>query len=82
MAAYSSRKYWWELNLAVEPKMAIARILADLNLAVRYGIAICIYMRVGNFGGYNIDHQTAKSNSPPKFPAIRYIIDSPRSLLH
>ena len=37
-----SRKYWWELNLAVEPKIAIARILADLNLVVRYGIAICI----------------------------------------
>jgi hypothetical protein len=38
-----SRKYWRELNLAVEPKIAIARILADLNLAVRYGIAIRIY---------------------------------------
>ena len=38
------RKYWRELNLAVEPKIAIARILADLNLAVRYGIAICIYV--------------------------------------
>ena len=31
------------LNLAVEPKIAIERILADLNLAVRYGIAIRIY---------------------------------------
>ena len=38
-----SRKYWRELNLAVEPKIAIARILADLNLAVRYGIAIRIH---------------------------------------
>ena len=38
-----SRKYWWELNLAVEPKIAIARILADLNLAVRYRIAIRIH---------------------------------------
>ena len=38
-----SRKYWRELNLVVEPKIAIARILADLNLVVRYGIAICIY---------------------------------------
>ena len=38
-----SRKYWRELNLAVEPKIAITRILADLNLAVRYGIAIHIY---------------------------------------
>ena len=32
-----SRKYWRELKLAVEPKIAIIRIL---NLAVRYGIAI------------------------------------------
>ena len=31
------------LNLAVEPKIAIKRILADLNLAVRYGIAIRTY---------------------------------------
>ena len=39
-----SRKYWQELNLAVEPKIAIIRILADLNLAVWYGIAIRIYV--------------------------------------
>ena len=38
-----SQKYWRELNLAVEPKIAITRILADLNLAVQYGIAIRIY---------------------------------------
>ena len=32
-------------SLAVEPKIAIGRIiLADLNLAVRYGIAVCIYV--------------------------------------
>ena len=37
-----SRKYWWELNFAVEPKITIVRILADLNLAVTYGIAIRI----------------------------------------
>ena len=36
----------------VEPKIAIARILADLNLAVRYRMAIRIHnMQVGNFGG-------------------------------
>ena len=35
-----SQKYWWELNLAVEPKIAIARILEDLNLVVQYQIAI------------------------------------------
>ena len=68
----SSRKYWRELNLAVEPKIATARILVDLNLAVRYRIAIRIYASrkfwwIFNFGGYNIDRQTAKFNSPPNF---------------
>ena len=28
------RKYWRELNLAVKPIIAIARILAGLNLAI------------------------------------------------
>ena len=32
--------YWQKLNLAMEPKIAIARILADLNLTVRYGISV------------------------------------------
>ena len=41
-----SRKYWRELNWAVEPKIAIARILADVNSAVQYRIAIHIYMYV------------------------------------
>ena len=36
----------------VSPKFAISRILADLNLVVQYGIAIRIYMRVENFGGF------------------------------
>ena len=39
-----SWKYWRELNLALEPKIAIARILVDLNWAAQYRIAICIYM--------------------------------------
>ena len=69
--------------MAVEPKIAIARILANLNLAVRYGIAIrisliLINMRVGNFGGFFnlavVDCQIAKFNSPPNFPAIRYTL--------
>ena len=38
-----SWKYWQALNLAVEPKIAIVRILTDLNLVVWYGIAIRIY---------------------------------------
>ena len=74
-----SRKYWRALNLAVEPKIAIERILADLNLAVRYGIAIRIYAsrkfwRTSGSGlaVVIIDRQTAKFNSPPNFPAIRY----------
>ena len=33
-----SQKYWQELNLIVEPKIATARILADINLAVWYEI--------------------------------------------
>ena len=37
-----SRKYWWELNSAVGSQIAITNVLADLNLAVRYGIAIHI----------------------------------------
>ena len=37
-----SWKYWWELNLAVGSQMAIAKALANFNLAVWYGIAIRI----------------------------------------
>ena len=29
-----SGKYWRELNLAVEPQITIAKVLADLNLAM------------------------------------------------
>ena len=32
-----SRKYWRELNLTVGSQMAIAKVLADSNLAVRSG---------------------------------------------
>ena len=41
-----SLKYWRELNLAVEPNITITgtRILAGLNLAVRYRITIRIYV--------------------------------------
>ena len=37
------RKYWRELNLAVGSEIAVANVLVDLNLAVQYRIAICIY---------------------------------------
>ena len=63
--------------MAVEPKTAIKRILADLNLAVRYGIAIRIYASRKFLADFNlavviIDRQTAKFNSLPNFPARRY----------
>ena len=29
-----SLNYWWELNLVVEPKIAITTVLVDFNLAV------------------------------------------------
>ena len=60
------RKYWRALNLAVESKIAIARILADLSLAVQYGITIHIlyvsrkFWRIFNLAVVNIDCQTAK----------------------
>ena len=44
MCILYSQKYWRELNLVVEPQIAIAKIFADLNLVVQYGIAICIYV--------------------------------------
>ena len=39
-----SRKYWQELNLAIGLQMAIAKVLADFNLAVWYEITIRIYV--------------------------------------
>ena len=61
-----SWKYWRELNLAVEPKIAITRILADLNLVVRYGIAIRIYVsrKLWRILIWRLYYR------PPNFPAI------------
>ena len=42
-----SQKYWRELDLTIEPKIAIVRrILVDLDLVVWYGIAIRIILYV------------------------------------
>ena len=60
-----SRKYWRELNLAVGSQIAILNVLADLNLAVRYGIVDF------NLAVAQAVRQTAKFNSPPNFLAIR-----------
>ena len=81
-----SRKYWWELNLAFGSQIAIAKVLVDLNLVVWYGIAIRIYASkkfwlILNLAVSRADRQTAKFNSPPNFPAIRYInLNCPHSL--
>jgi hypothetical protein len=79
-----SRKYWRELNLAVEPKIAITRILADLSLAVRYGIAIRIYVsrKFGefSFGGCNIDRQTTKFNRLSKQRCLQRL--NPKTIHH
>ena len=58
-----SRKYWRELNLAVEPKISIARIIADLILAVLYGIAIHICDRIWENPPYGIRARFAQCAS-------------------
>ena len=40
----SNWKYWQELNLVVVSQNVISTILADLNLVVRYRIAVCVYV--------------------------------------
>ena len=49
-----SRKYWRELNLVVEPKIAIARILADLSMVVWYGIATRMYVSRKLLADFNL----------------------------
>ena len=49
-----SWKYWWELNLVVGSKSTLQiKVLADLNMAVWYGIAICIHVRK-NLADFNL----------------------------
>ena len=49
-----SWKYWRELNLAVGSQIAIANILVDLNLVVRYGIAIHMYVSKNFLVDFNL----------------------------
>ena len=68
-----SRKYWQQLNLAVGPKIAIAKILADLNFSVRdRHMYVCKQETLADFNLVvaKADRQTTKFNSPPNFPAI------------
>ena len=76
-----SRKYWRELNSADWPQLALTLNLVDFNLAdSTAGIrcAQCQYLILADFNlavGVSIC-QTAKLNSSPNFPAIRYAIRS------
>ena len=65
-----SRKNWQSLNLVVLPQTTFLTLLADLYLAVWYGIAICTCTRK-KLADFNlaVERHTAK---PPNFPAIRY----------
>ena len=56
--------------------MMFLTLLADLNLAVWYGIAICTCARKKKLADFNlaVERHTAKFNSPPNFRAIRYYI--------
>ena len=63
-----SQKYWWELYLAVGSQIATAKVLVDLNLAIRYRITIRIYASKKFWADFNLavahaDRQTAKFNS-------------------
>ena len=65
--------------MAVGSQIAVANVLADLNLAVRYGIAIHIYVskKFWQILIWWLLMHTAKPpnfNSPPKFLAIWYIL--------
>ena len=66
-------KYWWNLNLAI----------CNCEAKFHYVILACGYaihmirpsrnLAEIKFGGAVSDRQTAKLNSSPNFPAIRYI---------
>ena len=63
----------------VEPKIAIATVLADLIWQFGKGLpyvyyASMKYWRIFNLAVAKVDHQTTKFNSPPNFLAIRYSI--------
>ena len=68
-----SRKYWRELDLAVGPKRAIAKMLADLNSAVQYKINIRIKYdtQVRKFYNLAVVKADCQVNSPPNFQAVR-----------
>ena len=68
-----SRKYWQELNLAIGPKSAIAKILAGLRFGTGSPhVYTCMQVRNFNLAVAKADSQTAKFNSLPSFPAIQY----------
>ena len=70
-----SQKYWRELNLAVDPKIAIARILVDLNLAVPYGIAIRICYSYSTGPGIYGSKPTRVRGRSPRIRAVYVAIN-------
>ena len=70
-----SRKYWWELNLAVGPQITIAKIFKFDGSVWDCHMYICKYEILAhyNLAVAKADHQTAKFNSLPSFPAIGYM---------
>ena len=67
-------KIWRELNLVDRPESARANVLAGLNLAVRYGIVICIYAckKYWWILIWRLQARTTKFNSQPNFPTLQY----------
>ena len=57
--------------MAIGSQFAIANVLADLNLVVRYGIAICIHASKKILVDFNLAVAQPQFNSPPNFLAIR-----------
>ena len=57
-----SRKYWRSLNLVVLPQTTFLTLLADLNLAVWYSIAICTCVRKKKLADFDlaVERHTAK----------------------
>ena len=62
--------------MAVESKIAIARILADLNLVVRYGIAIRIICKHEILADFNLAVVISTTKSPNLIPRQIFLLYS------
>ena len=74
-----SRKYWWSKNSAVWPPKRYVVMLTEFKFGRFIDFSPMAPMSANilaglKFGGSEKDRQTAKFNSPPNFPAIRYFV--------